>query len=504
MSERGAAGVRGAWRRLSPLAIGFLFIRVVVDFARNNMPVLLGAGAGIALIERIGLREVVLAGLVIGLLVLLGCLVFHRRFRFRLDGDVLLVRRGLLEHRELKVRADSVQQITIEQPLYLRLFGLVRFSAATPGGAATEVELPGIRADVAADLRRALDRSGAVPDADADVIPRTVLYRARSSALMLHGVASNYAWLLVAALTPFVQQVEGILTWLAADTSVAEALALLARWPWLAAAGVLLGLVGILVLASVAAAWFRFHGFVLTREGERFVQRCGLVNRREQVLSRARLQAVEQVQTLVGRMLGRSHLVCRQVGATAPGAELAGRTFLVPGLNRDDSEALMRALWPDLDGGSPLMRVHPRYRAAFALRCLMLIALVLVVVAAGSGNPYWIAAIAAGPPLSWPLAWLRWRALGWARTGACMRVRRGLLGYRTVTFPLERVQQVRLNQTWFQARRGLVSVTLVLASGPVTIPWIEVARADRLVNEALYRAATTAFDSPAAGGLPAA
>ena len=510
MAEQTAASDPEQWHRLSPWAVGFLFIRIVVDFVRNNVPARAGAGAGVARIERIGLREVGLFAVAALLAVALVCLLYHRRFRFRLSGDTLLVRRGIIEQTELKVRAGRIQHMAIEQPLYLRLFGLVRLSVDTPGGAAAQVELPGIPAGLAAAIRTRLSRDddAAEPEAEGGGTGAgELLYRATPAGLTLHGVASNYAYVLAAALAPFLDQLEALLRWLLADTALAAYLQALGERPVLAATALAAAVLATLVGASVAVSWLRFHGFVLLRAAGRFRQRSGLVSHQEQSLVHARLQSVEHVQTAVGRLIGRSYLICRQIGAVLPGQEASGRNFLIPGLDRAGAEQLTAVLWPGVPHAPAFRAVHRYYIRALIVRWSLVTGAVLAAVAGLAASPWPLLGIAAAPPLLWPLAWLRWRAVGYHRAGDYLLVRRGLLGRRTTIFPLVNAQRVALRQSWFQRRRGVATIGVTLASGPVEIPCLPRAEADRLLNLALYRVEsryTAGAPPPAAAGADAA
>ncbi len=504
-ADREARLDRGEWLRLSPWAVGFIFIRIVVDFVRNNIPALAGAGAGVALVERIGLREVGLVGLVALLAVALVCLIHHRRFGFRLEGDTLLVRSGIIERTELRVKAARIQHMAMEQPLYLRLFGLVRLSLDTPGGAAAQVELPGIPVPLAEALRDRLavgasatpgesrnPTTDAAPESATAEPAETELYRITPGGLILHGIASNYAYVLAAAAAPFLGQIETLLRWLLADTAFADHLQALGERPWLTGPVLALGVLVALVTISVVVVWLRFHGFVLTRADGRFRQRSGLLNRQEQTLSRARLQTVDQIQTAVGRLLGRSHLVCRQIGAVLPGQDSAARSFLVPGLARGAAADLIAVLWPGIDSTAPLQRVRREYIRALVARWSVAASLLLIVLAA-LGASYWpLAGVVAVPLLVWPFAWLRWRAVGYAFDGDYLRIRQGLIGHRTVLLPVANVQRLAISQSILQRWRGIATVTFTLASGPVSIPWLSRTEADRLANVTLYRVESAA------------
>jgi putative membrane protein len=510
------------WQRLSPWAMGLLLISGGASLLRQHLPLVAGAGAGLAMVERIGLREMALGGVLLLGAALLLSLAYYRRFRFRLDGDLLIICRGLLERREFKVAAEHVQQVEIHQPFYMRPFGLVQWQVETRAGEASRIALPGIRRDVAEALDRRLRPAGGVAKAASEPdeaaaeparpAPR-LRYRITPGALVLHGLASRSVYVIAAMLSPLVRPLE---RWLHETLPQTTPPAWL---PTSAPAAVALGMAALLLglaLLSVLAAWWRFHGYRLhDDDGERQRQVSGLFNRREQVLMLSRLQVVEWVQTGLGRLLRRGYLVCHQFGA-AGGAEAEARRFVVPGLGLADGRRLAGVFWPGLAMATPLARVEPLYRGVLFLRMLLaLLAAALVGAwlligavlngesagdAASGGLALRSLAPGAGPgvlsavflvglggltALAALLAQLRWCALGWAREGEYLIVRQGLLGQRTRLFPTGSLVAVEVQQSWLQRRRGVATLHLHLANGPVTLPYLRAERANALANRLL-------------------
>ncbi len=509
--------IDSGWLRLSPIGLVILFVRGGGRFLRENVPLLLGAGAGAAFVEQIGPRELALAAAAGILLAMLVTLVYHRRFRFRLEGDVLVVQKGVVERKELRISAGRVQQIIVEQPLYMRPFGVVRFSLDTPGGVVAEVDLPGISRHLAEDLRVSLNAARGGPGAgrdgdgtgdmpaggEGDVVP---LYAIGPVALTLHGLASNHAYVAAVVAAPFLQPLERLLLRNGHGLAEQRWLETARDWPWLMIPASMLVLVVLLVLLSVVFAWLRYYGYRLQRERRRFIQRSGLLTWREQALASSKLQAVEWVEPVVGRLLGRGYLVCRQYGGHAPGGDDSGHRFVVPGLDRSGGDRLSQCFWPDLTSASAHesgseqdnavlladRRVSRLYRRAMLVRLEVAagLAMLLVLVA---GGPAWLLVVGGVALfLAPPIAHLRWRALGWKRSGRYLLVCRGLLGRRTSLFPLENVQAVTLRESWFQRRHGLSTLHLQLASGPVSLPWIERATALEIADEALFRVESNA------------
>ncbi|WP_404297083.1 PH domain-containing protein [Halomonas sp.] len=514
MSQKDASSAPGRlaladWQRLSPWAVGLMLVTASLSLVRQHLPLLLGAGAGLALVEGVGWREV---GGVAALLLLLGgllSLLYYRRFRFRLDGDVLVIQKGLFEHREFKVSARHVQHIAVHQPLYLRPFDVVQWQVETLAGEASRIELPGIRRELADALGETLqgaddtdvpsEEPAGEPDAPSQ--PRSrVRYALTPRGLVLHGLTSRSIYVIAAMLSPLLQPLEG---WLHHRLPQLDLLAWLPDSP-LVAVGLGMGVVVLVLTAlSVLAAWWRFHGYVLRDEGERQVQVSGLFHRHEQVLSLSRLQVVEWGQTGLGRVLGRGYLVCHQFGALG-GAAAESRRFLVPGVTLAEGEALIESLLPGSGTLPPLNRVSRVYRRVLWLRSLLGLS-------AGVALLAWLA----GPMLLSPWAWglvaaglaglaagaaqLRWQALGWAQQGETLHVRQGLWGQRTSVFPLSHVISLRLCQSWLQRRRGVATLQLQVANGRLTLPFLDEPLARALADRLLASVESVTEHSPEPG-----
>ncbi|MDI5985511.1 PH domain-containing protein [Halomonas sp. M4R5S39] len=495
---RDAAGDDGLaeWQRLSPWAIGLTLATTGVSLVREHLPLLLAAGAGLAVSDRVGLREALLGGGLLLVVALLLSLFYYRRFRFRFDADVLVIQKGLFVHREFKVAARHVQQTSVQQPAWMRPLGVVQWEVETPAGEAASIALPGIRRELAealeARLVGAASRNGPTPAADETPSP-VERFAITPGALVLHGLTSRSLVVIAALLSPLVRPLE---RWLH------DRLPQLDPWAWLPASPPLavgLGLVAALaalMLLAVLAAWWRFHGYVLRDDGERQVQVSGLLHRRSQTLTLRRLQVVEWVQTGPGRALGRGYLVCHQFGAMAGGEVAEARRFLVPGLTVARANTLVPSLWPGRGAApsltAPLQRVAGLYRRVLFLRLLlaMVAGVGLLAGVAGdglAGLPAWspgpvlvgLVALAAG------LAHLRWRSLGWSCRGDWLRVRRGLWGQRTSLFPAAHLVSLQVQQSWLQRRRGVVTLRLYLASGRLSLPFVEERVALALANRLL-------------------
>ncbi len=495
------------WQRLSPLALVFLVLSGLQRQVRENLFLFAGAGAGAAFTDWLGLRELVLIVSVFFLLSVLGAMIYHRRFRFRLDDDAVRVRRGLIERKEVRVRFDRVQNIQLGQPLYFRPFGLVRFSLQTPGAADKEVELPGIHRSLAETMRDRISaaRSGTdfaddkLADSDAAPAEDAILFRATPGRLFLHGLSSNQVWVIAGLffylagnlLNRFEERLEGLFEEAAGN---AEALTLAAP-DWLLGLSVVLALLLILFGLSGVLALVRFWGFELLESGDRLVASSGLFDRREQTVRQAKVTGLVLRQSAVGRLLGSWHVIVRQTRSSDLESDGRKNAFVLPGLAVGDLE-LTRHLLPGLVRPTELHGVSPRFRRFAWSRLLVVQLLVLVGLALLLGASHWaLLLVAVLAALALPLLHLRFRHWGWARQGFRLWVRSGLLGHRLEGFDLRQVQQARITSSPSQRRHDLVSLELVLPHGAVAIPFLPGNAAARLANEALALAESAPFQA---------
>ncbi len=484
------------WHRLAPLALVFLIVTGIQRFVRENLFLFAGAGVGLAFLDWMGPRELGLALLAVLLIIVAGAMIHHRRFRFRLDDEAVRVQRGLFEKKELKLRFERVQNIQIGQPFYFKPFGLVRFSLETPGAAEKEVELPGIPAALAAEMRDRIagrrSASGQDQNQPTDTAERgidTALFAAGGGRLFVHGMSSNQVWVIFGAVAYLFGNLSRRIIDSFDDWGLLEPT--LGR---LGSAGtlllVLVAAVGSVLLLSGLIAVLRFHGFRLQRRGERLVATGGLLDRREQTVARDKITGLSLRQSAPGRLWGAWYALVRQTSSSDDNPMEVRQGFVVPGLRREDLGLVghFRSGWRMPSRFTP---INQRFREFFALRWLLLCGLGLGLAIYLLGRDHLLVlAVGVVLGLGTLAVYLRFKHWGYALDGSHIWVRSGLLGRQFDVVELERVQQVQVLQSPYQRRHQIASLSLVLPQGQVSIPFIDLDTAAELANQALYIAET--------------
>lgn len=490
------------WQRLSPWAVALMVLSWIRRIVRENLELFFVAGAGFVLLEQLGLRELALGGGVVVVVTAAISVLRYRRFRFRLDESGVLLRQGVVAHREVRIRFDRVLNVSVQQPLHLRPLGLVVFSVETAGGGQREVELAGIPRDLAEAMRaRIVEETKAVSPTDPaveDAPPAPAvgasseesIHRSGTRDLLLHGLTGNQVWLAagaVASLLVVAQDLTRRLIGYLIEAGIPERLGP----PWLVWPGLLVALLAGLLAAAAVWSWIRYGGFELFSSGERLRLRHGLLERRERTLDRSKLQALAVVRTAAGRLLDREYLLGRQATPGHQGESGGRQRFLVPGLARGEGWWLVRVLVPDIGPEPELRDIDPAYRSVYGLRAALLGAVpgLLPVFTAGIGPWLWLLAIL--PPLAWGAVHLSWKRWGYRLFAGHLCIRQGLLGEKRTLFAVERVQSVAVKQSPVQRRRDAATLELTLPYGSERLPFLPREEADALANRILHAVETS-------------
>lgn len=157
----------GEWHRLhplTPLLKGGIFLIVILGYVLNSLRDQLVEffipgeqqedGDPVRYVYEHGVVGWVLLGIVVLLVVLIGLFYLSwRMHEFRVTGEIVEVRSGVLFRNHRKARLDRIQGINIQRPLVPRVFGTAKLEIAQAGNDAN-VQLAYLGARAADDLRQ--------------------------------------------------------------------------------------------------------------------------------------------------------------------------------------------------------------------------------------------------------------------------------------------------------------------------------------------------------------
>ena len=116
------------WQRTSPTAVVIFLGRALKALAVHGAPALVPLAATFVTVEALRLVWLALA-LIPFLLLLSGWSVLsYLRFRFRLGDGLVVLKRGVLQHERVTVEFGRVQNVSIQEPFFMRPLGLAVLS----------------------------------------------------------------------------------------------------------------------------------------------------------------------------------------------------------------------------------------------------------------------------------------------------------------------------------------------------------------------------------------
>jgi putative membrane protein len=433
------------WHRLHPAAIAVYSADALKNLA---FPLLLIIGVNLlgGRLDTQGLKRTAIYG-GIGLAISLASgIVRWRTSRYRVEGDVIHHRTGLLRVAETHVPVGRVDALDTHRGPIQRLFGLQAVDVQTgAGGKGGEISLPALTEDAVRELREAIRARGA-PDAAAP--PTGPARTLAGRELLLAALTAGQLGIILPVLAGVGQIAQQLVN---SRSDEQEALTLLpdtvAGWI-LAAAALLLVAWALSTLGALVA----FSGFTVRRDAERLHIRRGLVQRTEATVAVHRVRAVRVVQGLFRAPFG---LAALHVEVTGYADESAATRTLFPFVRLHDVRALLDELLPEL-ADDPRGLAPPPARAR--RRYLLWPTLAGLVVGAAA----WV--VGAGPlPLLAGVAglaygWAMWRGAGWRLRDGRLAVSRRRLAVTTVLAPVLNRESHTVSQSLFQRRARLASL----------------------------------------------
>ncbi|MFI0740808.1 PH domain-containing protein [Streptomyces sp. NPDC021100] len=467
------------WRRLSPRmllvhplreAVRLLPPLAVVVLLGRNPPQLWGL---IGLVAAVGIGAARWAGT-----------------SYRLTGDQILLRRGLLRRELLTVPRDRVRSVDAVSGPYQRILGLQRLVVGTgrSGRHGDELVLDALDATVAERLRdELLRRAPRDPLAQAAHRPPS-----RTEAVADHGEIAAFrpGWIRFGAVTLTGPAGLGVLL-MSFTTFLDEeklgpdripGLSALARRLGELPAGLSAAVVVVLALLAASALSavryaFSFRNFRLARSADGTLRtRHGLTTVRSVTLEEHRIGGVEISETLPLRLLGGARCTAVTTGPRAGRAPGSGGALLLPPASLAEARRVAAAVSGAPSAVDCPLTAHGTRSARRLLRraragAAAVVALVWTVTAWTDG-PWWTelphgsrVAVLLLPPAAELLARDRYRNLGHALHAGRLVIRRGSLVRRRQVLREDAVTGWIFHASFFQRRAGLTTLTAATAAG---------------------------------------
>lgn len=482
----------------------FFFLGRTVKGLVSNFANVAASAAGLLVLIRQHVL-VAAAGVAVGLVALVAvALLRYWFFQYRVDDNGVLIRQGVLKKTQLDMRFDRIQGISTEQSLLYRVLGLVTVRFTTAGAAGDEGHLPAVTPEFVARLRQRLDAKPAPPP-ESNAGGTEVLLELHGGDVTRIGLTDPRVFqfaLVVAALMPAFGGAYEEAYKRAADLATQSLAALADLGPLLGVltvAALFLGVVLVFLVGSVVVAFLRYHGYELRQQGSVFRASAGLLTRKDVTVDVGKLQQLTVRQGLVMRWMQRHRVQALPAGGGPAAGEMPddAQKLVVPMAGARTVENLRERVFGSegrhvsvLPRDSRFAPVSPYAIWPPVLWVGVVPAVVASAVAAtmfgsvGLACLFWAVIVTI-------VACQRWRRRGYLHDDDVLVCRSGFLGYRVEAALFRKVQQVSVSQSPLQRRKDLAALHVYLATGSMTLAYIDCAAAKRLRDYILYRAATS-------------
>jgi putative membrane protein len=420
--------------------------------------------------------------------------VHWRRFSYVMTDDQLIIESGILSRNRRTIPMDRIQDISLEQSLLARLFGVSIVRIETGSSGKDEGELNCVSREEAGRLRDKVRRFRAGTEASERIeTPATeqqaapTLYSMGMDRLMLAGFF-NFSLVFLAMIVGAWQYFGSFIPVEVFDSDkfLEEQRQSLLEWASLMSALALVsGFLIIGIVTGLVRTIARAFGFRLTRSETGLRRQRGLFTRTDVVIPLRRVQAAIISTGLIRRRFGWHSLALQSLGNDGGSGS---NHVAAPFAQRHELEPIL----DELEMPSPVPEaVNRKVSLAYVSRSWIVEALRLAIVY-GIAAQFWDLAglILLAAPVLFVAPVLQYRGHRYAIDGDDLFVRHGFFRPRLTIISMDRIQTITLRQSLFQQALGIATLVCgtagASASRPLKIIDLPEDTARHLMNQELH------------------
>ena len=516
------------WQRLSLISILYFTIRNFTNSAQVLIYTIPALAISFNIWDNLLSPEVLIGAGILFLSTSVSGVISFLMYKFRAHNQHVEIHHGVFQRRYTNLPLWRIQNVKIERPFYYRPFGYALVVLDTAGSGKEEAKIVAVPEGYAEALKKQVLYEKALHDeGDLDCLPNEDLSDEQSSSfptprtrtkaidsshsneevlnrrsvkdIIIHGITNNRVWIILGAAAPFYDDVFGLVSeWLADKGLQLNQLVgeqTVAWWQFgLYAFVILTMLMALVALLSVGGALFTFYGYTLSRTGDRYIRRSGLLNKLEVSMRASRIQMITAKQDWLDKILKRVNLYFEQNSTAGQQMQelMSPNKLIVPSVTEDEAFALSQEVMPGCDlRGQDYQTISKRFITFWLLAGWTLPFITFFTIGAVSSHlDIMLGSLVVFSAVSLLLT-LRWWRWGIAYDSKYVYIRRGRIGIDYQCFEPYKAQQVIVKQSVFMKRRKQATVKFVLASGAVTVPFLPEDYVNKLADSVLFEVEST-------------
>ncbi|MHC6647461.1 PH domain-containing protein [Alteromonas sp. HB246098] len=522
----------GEWQRLSLISILYFTVRNFTASAQVLIYTIPALAISFNIWDNLLSPEVLIGAGILFLSTSGSGVISFLMYKFRVHNQHVEIHHGVFQRRYTNLPLWRIQNVKIERPFYYRPFGYALVVLDTAGSGKEEAKIVAVPEDYAEALKKQvlyekahhdvgdIDELAGEDLSDSELADGSSTSRIQSTSnkaasnahtteevlnrrsvkdIIIHGITNNRVWIILGAAAPFYDDVFGVVSeWLADKGLQLNQLVgeqTVAWWQFgLYAFVVLMMLMALVALLSVGGALFTFYGYTLSRSGDRYIRRSGLLNKLEVSMRASRIQMITAKQDWLDKILKRVNLYFEQNSTAGQQMQelMSPNKLIVPSVTENEAFELSQEVMAGCDlRGQNYQTISKRFISFWLLAVWTLPVVAFFTLGAVTSHlDIMIGTVTTfiSVALLLTLRWWRW---GIAYDNKYIYIRKGRIGVDYQCFEPYKVQQVIIKQSVFMKRNKLATIKFVLASGAVTVPFLPEGYVDKLADSVLFEVEST-------------
>ncbi|MDF0720216.1 PH domain-containing protein [Kaistella sp. PBT33-4] len=426
----------------------------------------------------------------------------YRNFSYSISEQTgeLIINSGIINRKKVSIEKNKIQEVNINQPLIHRLLNIYKLEIDSPGSDRKEVTVNAISLKNARDLKHYLMGYQtlatdvlATASTSAPGVDSPELIKISVASLIKYGLTANYLKSFLGLIGIMIYVGQGALEFFR-EQSLEEFItgsasqhintALLHQVPVVA----LFFLVFILFILGIAVNLVTnlviYYGMKITKGGERLSLEYGLLNTKNAIISKSKVQMVTEIQNFLQKKVNVLQLRVSQISGEA---NTKDSYTTIPGCSQKEKEDLLHCMWSSIPVFKKMLR--PDVRKLF-IGHLLYIALPVIIFVIFLDTSYFplVAAYLLAAETGIIMAFRNSRLY---YNEDFIMVQSGIWDLKRKTIETEKIQAIKLQQYFWQNKSDLGSATFFTAGGKITFRSSNYSKLRKLVNYSLYKVEST-------------
>ncbi len=485
-------------QRQSPIGVGVLFfkkLRVAINIFISIVVVQFGFQSNFSSLS---------FGLMVGgvlLVVFIVAYLHYRKFTFYVEEESFIIEKGLIRRDKITVPFDRIQSVHINQNLIQRILRVVGLKIDTAGSAIKELEIAALPKPYARSLQEYLtakrdsvlkqeieiegeekleeaqeivsrgEKSPLIKLSVKDVFRIGLTENHLKRGLILFAIINGYVWqyeeYLLAPFKELVSEYEDFV---------------MGQWIVLLPIGIIAFLIVALIL-SLLQSLLRFYDlkFFVDEKGVQLI--AGLLKKAEYQIPVNKIQFITWTSNPLRKLLGLKTISVKQAGSNQAGDK---QSMLVPGATQEQLNVVLDEFYPERHSSAFMSFYSHRF---FKTQLCVLFGIIpsLLLLVLWFLDPWYLLVSPIWLAISIPLS-IRFAASWEIECNKdLIKLKRGWIFPKVVIIKYYKLQNLKLNQNFFQKNRKTVHLDFFTAGGNIRMWQLDEKVAKDLYDFILYK-----------------